>query len=144
MKKAISIFLIVFLLAIPLISLTAAAQENAGLVPRYNNVTYANTTVSISSSGTMTITNTYTGVAQTTKATITTYIERKFLGLFWTRVDIGTTNDEWVDTVYSDNGNIAHTHKLNNTGTYRVTSTFKVYGNNGTVDEIVKQITKEY
>ena len=71
----------------------------------------------------------YTGLSgKTTKVVITTYIEKKTLGLFWSRVENGQPNNQWVDTSY--------TFQLSSTGTYRVTVTYKVYGSGGAADEI--------
>lgn len=144
-KKVLAIILIcTSLISACSIVSYAATQENT-VTPRYNNVVSATTSVAISDSGVITITNKYNGInGTTTKGVITTYIEKKTLGLFWTRVDIGTTNDEWVDTInnYKYTGN--HTYQLESTGKYRVTVTFVIYGNNGAADEIEKQITKEY
>ena len=112
----------------------AATQENV-VTPRYNNVVSASTAVVISDDGEITISNRYNGTnGTTTKGVITTYIEKKTLGLFWTRVDIGKTNDEWVDTIYNYKYVGSHSHQLESTGKYRVTVTFKIYGNIGAAD----------
>lgn len=96
-KRMISVCVACLLMA-STISFVAYADE---AVPFYNNVYSVSSTASISSSGLLTVTNSYTGSSSvTTKAVITTYIERKTLGIFWSRVDIGQTNDEWVDTIY--------------------------------------------
>ena len=122
---------------------TAAMKES--LVPYYNNVDSANSSVTISSGGTITINNRYTGTQSvTTKAVITTYIEKKTLGIFWIRVDIGQTNNEWVDTVYNYYYSGSHSHQLEKTGTYRVTVEYVIYGSGGSADTITKQIEKNY
>ena len=66
------------------------------------------------------------------------------MGLFWTRVDIGTTNDEWVDTINNYRYTGSRTHQLSSSGTYRVTVNFKIYGSGGTADEIEKDIKFSY
>lgn len=144
-KKILAIILVcTSLISICGIVSYAVAEENV-ITPKYNNVVSASTAVVISNSGEITISNKYTGTnGTTTKGVITTYIEKKTLGLFWTRVDIGKTNDEWVDTIYNYKYVGSHSHQLESTGKYRVTVTFIIYGNNGVADEIEKQIIKEY
>lgn len=144
-KKILAIILVcTSLISICGIVSYAVAEENV-ITPKYNNVVSASTAVVISNSGEITISNKYTGTnGTTTKGVITTYIEKKTLGLFWTRVDIGKTNDEWVDTIYNYKYIGSHSHQLESTGKYRVTVTFIIYGNNGVADEIEKQIIKEY
>lgn len=114
-------------------------------VPYYNNVNSTNSSASISSSGVLTVTNRYVGSSSvTTKAIITTYVEKKVLGLFWSRVDIGQTNDEWVDTIYNYTYTGSHSVQLSSTGTYRVTVEYVIYGSGGSADTITKEIEKTY
>ena len=66
------------------------------IIPRYNNTLTTSDSFTISNNGLATITYNYIGIPNvTTKAVITSYLEKKTLGLFWRRVDIGTTDDEW-------------------------------------------------
>lgn len=143
-KKFFSIIiastLILVIFATPI---NAATKEP--MIPFYNNVDSANSTVTISSNGTITINNRYTGTQSvTTKAVITTYIEKKTLGIFWSRVNIGQTNDEWVDTIYNYYYSGYHSTQLPSTGTYRVTVEYIIYGSGGVADTIVKEIEKSY
>ena len=71
---------------------TTRAHAAEIATPYYNNTLSARTTISISSTGELSVVNAYHGFqGVTTRAVITTYVEKKVLGLFWTRVDIGTT-----------------------------------------------------
>lgn len=118
---------------------------NNEIMPLYNNVGSVNSNMSINSSGKMTINYKYAGSpSTTTKAVITTYIEKRTLGVFWSRVDIGEPDDQWVDTIkdYSYYG--SRTYQLSSTGTYRVTITYKIYGNGGSVDTITSEIKDSY
>ena len=143
LKVLVSAILVLCLFIVPLSPVSAATQE--GVTPRYNNVSTVTGAMSINDSGKMTISYRYTGSSSiTTKAVITTYIEKKFLGLFWKRVDIGTTNDEWVDTVYDYMYAGSRTHQLSASGTYRVTINYKIYGSGGSADEIEMQKTDSY
>lgn len=124
------------------VSFIAYAEE---IIPRYNNVSYAESNVTISSSGKMNITNSFSGSASVfSRAVITTYVERKTLGLFWTRVDIGQTDDEWVDTIYTNVYSGTHSHQLEKAGTYRVTVEYVIYGSGGAADTITREIEKTY
>lgn len=124
---------------------SSKAVSAAEITPYFNNTISASTSVNLPSSGKITITNSYKGVKDvTTKAVITTYIEKRFLGIFWTRVDIGTTDNEWVDTSYNYYYTGDHSFQLESTGTYRVTVKFVISGSGGSADEIVKEIEKEY
>ncbi len=116
-----------------------------GISPRYNNVHYATSDMLISSSGQAEITNSFSGDPSVfTKAIITTYIEKRILGIFWTKVDIGQTNDEWIDTIYTNVYSGTHSVQLPSTGTYRATVEYVIYGSGGSADTITKEIKKTY
>lgn len=141
----ISALLIMCLFVVPLSPVSAATAPEAEVMPCYNNVNLATGTISINDSGKLTITYKYTGSPSiTTKAVITTYIEKKFLGLFWRRVDIGTTDDQWVDTINNYMYNGSRTYQLSSSGTYRVTIIYKIYGSGGAADEIECQAQDSY
>lgn len=144
-KRIFVAFLILCLSVVPISPVSAAVADGNEIMPLYNNVSNASANLSINSSGKMTITYQYYGSSSvTTKAVITTYIEKKTLGLFWTRVDIGTTNDEWVDTRYESSYNGSRTYQLSSTGKYRVTVNYKIYGTGGAADEIECQSQASY
>lgn len=142
--RILSVVLMLCASVVPLfsISVLAATEE---IVPYYNNVGSATTNLQITESGKLTINYKYVGSSQvTTKAVLTTYIEKKVLGLFWTRVDIGTTNDQWVDTIYDYRYTGTRTFQLPSSGEYRITVIFVIYGNGGEADNIVAQKTVSY
>ena len=117
-KRVFASVLVLCLSVVPFCSVSAAAATQEEVMPLFNNVSTVTANVSINNSGKMTISYKYIGSASvTTKAVIITYIEKKTLGLFWTRVDIGTTNDEWVDTKYESTYVGSRTHQLSSTGT---------------------------
>ncbi len=143
LKGFISAVLILCLFVIPLSPVSAATDE--GITPRFNNVATITSAMSINDSGKMTISYKYSGAESiTTKAVITTYIEKKYLGLFWRRVDIGTVDDEWVDTIYDYMYAGTRVHQLSASGTYRVTVVYKIYGSGGSADEVEYQATDSY
>lgn len=124
---------------------TVNSVTNEGVIPRYNNVVSVDTHMSISSSGKMAINYCYDGIpSSTTKAVITTYIEKRTLGIFWSKVDIGQPDNQWVDTIakYAYDG--TRTYQLSASGTYRVTVTYKIYGTGGSADTITTEVKDSY
>lgn len=152
MTRSVRIRLLAFVLTcvsiVSMFSGTAfAARAHAAEVvtPYFNNTLSARTTINISSTGKLSVVNAYHGFQNvTTRAIITTYVEKKVLGLFWTRVDIGTNDDQWVDTVNNYYYTGEHSLQLSSKGTYRVTVIFTIYGSGGAADEIKCQETKTY
>lgn len=142
-KKMLAAILTLCLFIVPICSVSAAAQKE--VMPLYNNVNTATANLDVTDNGKLTINYTYAGFSGvTTKAVITTYIEKKTLGLFWTRVDIGTTNDEWVDTINNYRYTGSRTYQLSSSGSYRATVNFKIYGSGGAADVIEKDIKFSY
>lgn len=155
-KKRIGAFLLIICMSIiPFHSVGASGKTISSdvtsvtsaneVMPRYNNVASVNTQMSINSSGKMSISYSYKGFpSSTTKAVITTYIEKRTLGLFWSKVDIGQPNNQWVDTFteYSHTG--TRTYQLSSSGTYRTTVTYKIYGSGGSADTITSELKDSY
>ncbi len=145
LKRKISSVLALCLLIVPLCSFFADAATQKGIMPLYNNTSYASAGMNINNNGSMEITYDFSGLnSKTTKVVITTYIEKKTLGLFWKRVDIGTANNEWVDTVYGIEYTNVRRFQLSEKGTYRVKVVFKAYGTGGAADEIPYEIKDTY
>lgn len=144
-KRLLACVLIVSLSIISLMTVSAAKAFSGTVAPFYNNVGSATSAISINDSGKLTIGYKYSGYSSiTTKAVITTYIEKKTLGLFWKRVDIGKTNNEWIDTINDYRYTGSRTHQLSSSGTYRVTVIYNIYGSGGSADEITCQATDSY
>lgn len=144
LKRLLIAVLTVCLLIVPLYPVSAAASQEE-IMPLFNNVCDVTLTVGINDSGKMTINYQYVGSSGvTTHAVITTYIEKKTLGLFWTRVDNGQPDKQWVDTVEGYSATGTRTCTLQETGTYRVTAIYEVYGSGGAADEIERQATATY
>ena len=144
LKKLVSLIMAnVLLLLTAIIPANAAVQDE--VAPCYNNVVSVSSIASVSSTGVLKVTNSYNGSSSiTSKAVITTYIEKRTLGIFWSRVDIGQTDDEWVDTIYNYKYSGSHSVQLPSTGTYRVTVEYVIYGSGGAADTITKEIEKSY
>lgn len=141
-KKLSALLLTVCLLVVPTLSVPASAAE---ITPYYNNVTMASINMNIDNKGVMTIVYDYVGNPSITeKAVITTYIEKKTLGLFWTRVDIGEPDDQWVDTINNYHYNAYRKVQLSSGGTYRIKGNYKIYGNGGAPDVINFEAEDKY
>ena len=81
---------------------------------------------------------------RTTRIETSLYVEKRILGIFWHRVDIGCTDNVWHDSVTGYYYSNMFTHDLNTTGTYRVTVTFTVSGSGGSDDVITIRDTATY
>lgn len=140
--KRVVCIAVAFVIAMSTFSAFAAAQM---VEPYFNNTMDASNTVSISSSGKLTIKNNFLAYDNYfSKAIITTYVEKKVLGLFWSRVDIGQNNNKWIDVIYESLYTGFHYFQLSDKGTYRVTSEFVVYGSGGPADTLTETATTEY
>lgn len=121
------------------------AAEPPFASPYLNNGINATTNFTISSSGRATVQVEYSGIkGTTTKVTSTIYLQKKILGLFWTTVDIGTTNDQWVDSSTRYEGYFIHSFQLESTGTYRAVFKVVFSGSGGADDVIEDKIEKKY
>ena len=133
---------VAFVIAMSSFSAFAAAQM---IEPYFNNATRISNAADVSSSGKLTITNRCAADADVfSKAIITTYVEKKVLGLFWSRVDNGQDNNKWIDVIYDNIYTGFHYLQLSDKGTYRVTTEFVVYGSGGPADTITRTATTQY
>lgn len=140
--KRVVCIAVAFVIAMSTFSAFAAAQM---VEPYFNNTMDASNTVLISSSGKLTIKNNFLAYDNYfSKAIITTYVEKKVLGLFWSRVDIGQNNNKWIDVIYESLYTGFHYFQLSDKGTYRVTTEFVVYGSGGPADTITRTATTQY
>ncbi len=70
---------------------------------------------------------------------IKTYIEQRIMGIFWRRVDIGISNNEWTDRVGKRFNIGSHAAYLSESGMYR--ATIEVYIGS---DKIIKTAEHQY
>ena len=137
--------LCVLIVAVLMFSTTMVAFASSPYETRYNNTVMASSVATISDSGLLTVDNQFQGIrGKTTKGEITTYVEKRTLGFFWTRVDIGQPNNQWVDVVYDYLYDGTHTFQLSNQGTYRITVVYVISGSGGDADTITQTMTKTY
>lgn len=111
----------------------------------YNNTFSATVNCYIHSNGKIRTTLSLDGFKnKTTRIQADVYIEKSILGIFWTRVDIGYTNNVWHDSTTNYSYSNWFDVQLNSTGTYRVTVTYTVSGTGGADDIIVLTDTTTY
>ena len=146
MKKIICFVLCMAMLFISLsIPTFAAGTEENGITPRYNNVGLTDSSFMIDSNGVAHVTVSYTGYSNiTTGATITTQLQKRFLGLFWTTVDIGMPDDMWIENPNEFHYYKYYSHQLSKKGTYRVEIHYTIYGTDGPADEVEDFLTDTY
>ena len=141
MKKFIAFFLSV-LLFVEFIKVPVSASD---ATPYYNNVIQTVSSFSIDSNGEGEIYASYTGFPGITDSvTVTIKIQKRSLGLVWTKVDIGTDNNKIVVTSTNVNDEFTYYVQLNSTGNYRAVITYEISGSGGSDDTIKDICTAEY
>ncbi len=133
LKRALSMVVV----CVTLLSTSIVPVLAADIMPYYNNVISVKSDAWVSN-GELSIWYNYTGNSDTTKAVITTTVERKTLLFFWSDVD------EWVDTVYDTTYYNTTTIPLEKTGTYRVTVEYVFYGTGGAADTVTHEFEVKY
>lgn len=132
MKKTIA-FILCVLTLMSVLQLPLFAKSAEGVVPFSDSTVDATAILYIDANGKASATVKYTGYSSvTTGGTITTKLQKRFLGVFWKTVD----DQVWVDSSSSYHYSVTHTYQLSDTGTYRIVANFQIAGVGGTVDEI--------
>ena len=148
MKKNVKVFLTMVMIALMLWSTCVsvyASDADAGIMPCLDNCYDFAMTFGVYAPGVAEFTVDYNGNEATfTQAKLTVTFQKKFLGLFWRTVDIGTTNNEWVGYCTDLRGSFYDTVTMNGTGTYRANFTLEIYGTSGTTDVIEETIECKY
>ena len=137
LKRIASLILVIATLFV--FAVNTFASENT-ITPRYNNTGSTEAVFIIDANGLATVTYTcigYRGI--TTNIVVETKIEKKFWW-WWNDVDGASWTDQSSD-YYCDS---THTIQLSDTGTYRATITYTVYGSGGEADVIEREIEKSY
>lgn len=147
MKKAITLLLLSILiissLSIPIMA--AAMTSDNEILPRWNNTNTCKTNFTITESGTAQVLVQYQGIPDvTTNVETRVQLEKKVLGLFWSKVDIGEPNDEWIVISSNINDTIVHTTHLNKKGTYRAVFEVTFSGSNGPDDVVEIKTEAKY
>lgn len=140
MKKVLSVILAFALCFSVLGAPASASAENDTITPRYTNATVAQVTLAINDSGLATVNSSCTAIPGTTWIRARTYLEKKVNGV-WTRVDILSTNDEWVTSINTRVFTVTKTHQLTSRGTYRAVTTFTVTAATSETITVISQAT---
>lgn len=125
MKKLTAFFLALTLLATPALSVSAAEAEL--ISPYYINTSQASISFGITEDGSASWTIICSGKSTATAIDSVSYLERK-IGNTWVRVDLGTTNDEYIYNVSTKYLVKTHNATVSVSGTYRAVVEFTVYG----------------
>ena len=119
--------------------------RNAEAATTYNNTATASINCNIDNSGNLLALMAATGIkGKTTRIQVELYVEKRVMGIFWSRVDIGYTNNVWIDSTTNTTYNNSFSTNLDTSGTFRVTVTFTVSGSGGSDDIIVKTAILSY
>ena len=135
MKKIISLILIILtLINIGVVSASAETADNT-IMPRWDNTRYNANTFGIAD-GVAYVTVEYTGYPETfSRAEVTVKIQKRFLWLFWDTVETWS----FTSTV-RDEFRYAEIPIEVSEGTYRAKFEIKIYGTDGSVDNIEDEI----
>ena len=141
--KSIGLLLMVFMLLVSNFSFVYATDDE--ITPYWNNVNMHEFSFQVLSPGEAHISIYYvakSGVFVQAKSTVK--IQKKILGLFWTTVDIGTTNNEWVEYCTDVEGDLYNYYPVDGTGTYRAVFKLEITGIDGSVDVLEDTIEYKY
>lgn len=116
------------------------ALNTYAVQPRLSNVYMYSTNFGISDDGIAEMYFEYEGKPDTfAYVTIEIYLEKRTLGLFWSRVDNGLEDNKWRFVRSATHGYIIETFQLKSTGTYRATYDITFSGN-GTADDVMQEV----
>lgn len=138
---------VVLTLQIFCIAAFAEATESTGypVSPQSEIKGNGSVTPRLSGSGLLSVTVSYDKVGdEFYYCDMVTYVERKNLGLIWGRVDIGTTDNEWLHRAYPETFSITYETQLKKTGTYRVTTEFTFTSVSKESESVTKRTTIVY
>ncbi len=142
MKKLFCIFL---LLSVLCSSIPPVYASDDSIMPRWENTNFYNFSFTIDNDGVADALVQYYGQSESfSYVKLTLKIQKRFLGMFWNTVDIGETDNQWIEYSYTTNGNFYNSFQLSDTGTYRALLTLEVFGSNNSVDVIEDQVEREY
>ena len=144
LKKLLACLLIMATM-VAVIPVGAFAEENSGITPRYSNVNACSLSFIISDNGLAQVKVSYEGrVGYMTQVRSEIYLQKRVLGIFWKKVDIGVTDNVWVDTSTEDMYCFTHAAQLQDTGTYRAVFNVTFSGTGGADDEVNEKIEYVY
>ena len=143
MKRMITVILSVLMLWCGCVSVYAS-DANAGVAPCLDNAYDASFTFVVTDPGVANFVVSYYGNPDTFMvAKLTVTFEKRYLGVFWRTVDIGTENNEWVEYCGDQLGDFIGNVTMDGTGTYRANFTLTIYGPD-TADVIEETMQCQY
>ena len=117
--------------------LVPARQAKAAMY--FNNTISASVSASVNSSGKMTTYMSVSGISGvTTRIGVELRIQYQIYGIFWKTVDIGYTDNVWIDSTTSIAYSNTFDFNLSISGNYRARVTYTVSGTGGADDVITK------
>ena len=121
-----------------------ASDIDAGVAPCWENTHTASMSFVVVDPGVANFVVSYIADPDTFAiAKLTVTFEKRYLGVFWRTVDIGTENNEWVDYCGDQRGDFIGNVTLDGTGTYRANFQLIVYSAE-TADVIEKTMSYQY
>ena len=144
-RKITRLLLIATLSAVLLLSgtLEIYAKTAEEINPYYINVDNTNFNLLVTSSGATFEVN-YKGKSTFSRAELSVKLQKKFLGLFWSTVDIGEPDNLWTGSSTLKVNTFYDTLPIDGTGTYRAVFTLNIYGTDGNVEEIEEKVEYKY
>lgn len=115
------------------------------IAPCSESITQSSFRFTISDTGTASIRIIYEADGSNfSQAKVTVKLQKRVLGLFWTTVDIGETDNLWVDYSSDSSGIFSFSTGLGDEGTYRAVITLEVTTTSGTTDVIEDKVQATY
>ena len=149
MKKSTKAFLTVLMVVIMLCAYCTSAyasDADAGISPRMDNCVEYTMAFNVIDPGVAEFLVDYIGESDSfVQAKLTVSFEKKYLGLFWRDVDIGTSTNTWIGISSDLYGFFTDSIPVSDgTGTYRANFILKMYGSDGSVDILEHSIECRY
>ncbi|MBQ7346485.1 MAG: hypothetical protein IJW55_00855 [Clostridia bacterium] len=145
MKKFILCFLsIIMLVSCSTVGIQAESTDE-GIMPCWSNGSECTMAFGISETGLASAQVSFTGITGvTTQVRSEIYIQKRVLGIFWKKVDIGVEDNVWVDVTTEDMYFFYHSTQLEDTGTYRAVFELTFSGTAGDDDVTSHKIEYTY
>lgn len=141
MKRTIqrSMTLVLSLLMLIAFFVAPNAKASVGIEPKYNGLIDVAIRTTVTTNGRLiSVLDANGKKGNTTRIEIELYVERRVLGIFWTRVDIGTPNNTWIDSINNWQYSNTFSTQLSSSGTYRVTVKFTAFCADGSSDVVTR------
>lgn len=136
----------VFALALLMLVMSVfVPMKKAEAAMMYNNTGGTSISCTVDSNGRLQATLIVNGKSGiTTHIGVKLYVEKRVLGIFWSRVNIGCDDNLWIDSTNNYNYRNVFSVNLTASGTYRTTVTYTVSGTGGGNDIITQTDTVTY